>query len=477
MSGSGRMERLRRWAVDRFGIGPIRDNALDRRVAKGPWYYGDGATLTLLLGVLVVTGMAMVLTYSPTPDTAYRSIEHITERQTLGWFIRALHYWSAGLMVVMLFFHLFRQILVAGYKFPREGTWIFGALLFHAVIAMSFTGYLLRWDERSLHAIRVMLHMFSNVPWIGDELVVFVQGGEEPGALLLTRIYAVHIMILPLVIALMTGWHIYLVMVHGITSRREKEVPIHTADKQKTLYKEQAHSEEDGETFYPETMAKSGTMAFVVFGVVLALALIAGPAELYDEANLVDRSFPVEEWWFWWYSALIALMPEWFAPAFVVLFPLVVLLAMLALPFLDRGPKRGMRRRPFAVAFVVLCVIALFGLSALRLRSHWTGWPSAEPPPVPEGITLSPPAEEGRQLFAAYGCNSCHAVGGSGRMVAVDLAKVETRRSRQEYRAYILNPPPGIAMPAYEGRIQPEELERLLDYIHTAQTFPREIER
>ncbi len=471
------LRRAGRWAEDRFGIAPLRKAALDRRVAKAPWYYGDGATLTLLLGVLAITGIVMTLTYSPTPDTAYQSVNHITETQTLGWFIRALHYWSAGLMVAMLFFHLFRQILVAGYKFPREATWIFGALLFHAVIAMSFTGYLLRWDERSIHAVRVMLHMFNRVPWIGDELVLFVQGGDEPGALLLTRIYAVHVIILPLLIGILTAYHLYLVIHHGITSKGEKEQLIHTAAEQKKLYKQQARSEEDGETFYPDTMAKSGMMSFVVFGIVLLLTLLVGPAPLYDEANLVERSFPVEEWWFWWYSALIALLPAWLAPAFVVLFPLLLLLAMLALPFVDRGPKRGMRKRPLAVAFVIGCVIALVGLSSLRLNSPWTGWPGGEAPPVPDGVILSPDAEEGRLLFASYGCNSCHAVGGVGRSVAVDLAQVEPRRSRQEYQAYILRPPYDIAMPAYEGRISGDEMDRLLDYIHAAQTFPRKITR
>jgi ubiquinol-cytochrome c reductase cytochrome b subunit len=471
------LNRARCWAVDRFGIGPIREAAFDRRVPKSPWYYGDGASLTMLLGVLVVTGIVMTLTYSPTPDTAYQSVQHITDRQTLGWFIRALHYWSAGLMVVMLFFHLFRQILVAGYKYPREATWIFGALLFHAVIAMSFTGYLLRWDERSLHAIRVMLHMFSRVPWVGDDLVVLVQGGDEPGALLLTRIYAVHVIILPLVIAAMTSYHLYLVIHHGITSKGEKEQLIHTPEQQKAIYKKEAHSEERGETFYPDTMAQSGIMSYVVFAIVLLLALLAGPAQLYDEANLVQLSFPAEEWWFWWYSALIALLPEWLAPPFVVFFPLLLLLAMLALPFVDRSPKRGMRKRPLAVAFVIVCVIALVGLSSLRLRSPWTGWPDAEPPPVPTGTILSPAAEEGRHLFARYGCNNCHAVGGVGRTVAVDLARVGPRLSRQEYRAYILRPPAGIAMPAYEGRIRDEEMESLLDYIHAALNFPREIDR
>jgi len=477
MKVRGIYKRARDWTVDRFGLSAIHQATLDRRVPKSPWYYGDGATLTLLLTVLVATGVVMTLTYSPTPDSAYQSVIHITEQQTMGWFIRALHYWTAGAMVVMLFFHLFRQILVAGYKFPREATWIFGALLFHAVIAMSFTGYLLRWDERSIYAIRVMLHMFHNVPWIGDDLVVFVQGGEEPGALLLTRIYAVHVIILPLVIAAMTGYHLYLVVHHGTTSRSEKEQTVHTVEKQRKLYQQDSYSEERGETFYPTTMAHSSLMSFVVFGVVVMLALLSGPAPLYDEANLTERSFPAEEWWFWWYSALIALLPPWLAPSFVVLFPLFLIIAMLALPFLDRGPKRGMRKRPLAVAFVILCVLALVGLSALRLQSPWTGWPLVEPPPVPEGVILSPEAEEGRLLFARFGCNSCHAVGGFGRQVAVDLARVAPRLSRQEYREYILRPPPEVAMPSYEGRITEEEMNSLLDYVHAAQTFPREITR
>ncbi|TLD71371.1 hypothetical protein FEM03_07520 [Phragmitibacter flavus] len=474
MRGRAVIKKLRRWAVDRLGLGPIHKAVLDRRVARAPWYYGDGATLTMLLMVLVVTGMAMTLTYSPTPDGAYHSVKHITEKQLLGGFIRGLHYWSAGLMVVMLFFHLFRQILVAGYKFPREATWIFGALLFHAVLAMSFTGYLLRWDERAIHAVRVMLHMFNHVPWIGDELVIFVQGGEEPGALLLTRVYAVHVIILPLVIAMMTGYHLYLVMVHGITSEGEKKQSVHTVEEQRALYKAQAESEENGETFYPDTMAKSGVMSYVVFGLAVVLTLTLGPATLYDEANLVDQTFPVEEWWFWWYSALIALMPEWLAPWFLVFFPLLLLLAMLALPFVDRSPHRGMRRRPWAVVFVMGCVVALVGLSALRLKSHWTAWPVGEAPPVPEGVVLSGSAEAGRQLFARYGCSSCHAVGGiGGRRMAVDLVAVETRRSRQAYRAYILQPPEGVAMPAYQGRLSEAELEQLLDYVHAAQSFPK----
>jgi mono/diheme cytochrome c family protein len=266
-------------------------------------------------------------------------------------------------------------------------------------------------------------------------------------------------------------------MHHGITSRLEKERDIDTVLQQKELYHQQADSETDGEIFYPETMAKSGAMSLVVFAIVLAFTLLVGPARLYDEANLTNYSFPVEEWWFWWYSALIAMLPSWLAPAFVVLFPLLLLLAMLALPFVDRGPKRGMRRRPLAVAIVAFCVMSLLGLSALRLRSGWTGWPSPVLPPVPEGVILSERAEQGRQLFASFGCNTCHSIGATGRTVAIDLAMVETPKSRQEYRRYILRPPLEIAMPPYEGRITEDELDALLDYVHAAQNFPRQISR
>jgi hypothetical protein len=89
--------RLKSWVSDRFGWGPIREQLLDRRVAKGAWYFGDGATLLLLLGILVVTGVTMALTYSPTPENAYASVEHITFGQNAGWLVRALHYWSAGI--------------------------------------------------------------------------------------------------------------------------------------------------------------------------------------------------------------------------------------------------------------------------------------------------------------------------------------------------------------------------------------------
>ncbi len=464
----------RAWISDRFGLGPIWHHVLHRRVARSPWYFGDGASLAFLLVVLVVTGVAMTVTYSPSPDTAYDSVQHITHAQMLGWFVRGLHYWSAGMMVVMLWFHLFRQLLVGGYKSPREGTWLIGVALFFAVGLMAYTGYLLRWDQRAIAGLRVMLHVLSRVPYIGEGLVYFVQGGEEIGVRTLSRLYSVHAIITPLLIAALVAYHLYLIILHGTTSREERRRPVQSGQEQKELYEAQAHSPSEGEWFYPTTMAHSGLMGLVVFLIALTLTLTVGPPELMAEGDAVQRTLPAEEWWYWWLSALIALLPPWIAPWFVVVFPIALLVVLVLLPFIDRKPYRGMRHRPVMVSIVVIGVAALLYLTDLRRRSPWTAWPDPIPPPVPENVELSPGAERGRLLFAIYGCNSCHAIAGHGRHVGSDLAQLEHRYSRQEMRRYILAPPEGVPMPSYAGRFTEAELDHLLDFVHAAQTFPRE---
>ena len=464
---------MKAWLADRFGAGPIWRNTLNRRVAKGKWYFGDGATLTLLLVVLVVTGALMGMTYTPDIDSAHASVRYITEQQVLGWFIRGLHYWSAGLMVVMLFFHLFRQILLGGYKAPREGTWLIGVLLFFGIIFMSFSGYVLRWDEQAVTAIEVAVHMFYNIPWIGEWLVVLIQGGREIGSLTLTRIYGLHVIIVPLIIFGLVGYHIYLVIHNGTTAPSELEEDVETAEQQRALYKRDAESDDKGETFYPETMGSSSLMAFAFLGLAVVLTLTLGPPAILPEATQYIRSFPAEEWWFWWYSGLIALLPESIAPGFVVVFPIVVFLALVLLPFIDRGPRRGMRRRPVAVACVVVMVIALLALSSIRQKSAWTAWPTDAIPPNPPDVTLSADAEIGRQLFSSYGCNSCHSVGGHGREVAIDIAAIERRMSHAELESFIRRPPSGVAMPTYD-HIPQEDLDRLVNFVLAAQTFPRE---
>jgi ubiquinol-cytochrome c reductase cytochrome b subunit len=469
------LKKLREWVAVRFAAGPIQEHILDRRVPRSPWYFGDGAALFLLLSVLIATGALMSLTYSPSPEHAYESVRHITFEQTLGWFIRGLHYWSAGMMMVMIVFHLFRQILVGGYKAPREGTWLIGVIIFFLVWVMGFTGYVLRWDERGIYAIRVALNLFHAVPVIGPWLVELIQGGPVVGSRTLTRIFGVHAIIVPILLLLpLVAFHLYLVITRGTTSVTERKIPVKTAEQQKKVYDEDKVSEERGETFHPRTTAQSLTFALVVFAIVVTLTLVYGPGQLYPAANLTRASFPVEEWWWSWYSGLLALTPPLIQPILLVGLPIVLFVVLMALPFVDRGPARGIRNRPIAAVIVAVLAIGLVYLSDLRRRSPWTGWPDPTPPPVPADVALSPNAEQGRQLFAQFGCNSCHAIAGHGREIGPDLARLDARYSQEELRQWILHPPPDVPMPSYNGRLTQEQLDLIVDFVLVAQTFPRE---
>ncbi|MFO7654200.1 MAG: cytochrome b N-terminal domain-containing protein [Candidatus Krumholzibacteriia bacterium] len=464
---------FRQQVAERFGLSRFREAVLRRRVPETPWYLGDGAALATLLAVQIVTGATLMLYYSSAADHAFASVQNLTQQVPLGRLVRALHYWTAGLMMVVLAVHVFRHLILGGYKAPREGTWIVGVFLFVLVTTMSFTGYVLRWDERSVYALRVALNMFHKVPLIGEELVLLIQGAPQIGALTLVRIFAVHIWIVPLLLVGLTVWHLYLIVLHGVSFRGEQKQPVETAEEQKEVYEEAAESEERGEWFHPETVHLTGRIAFAVLVVAFALAVVVGPAELYPEANLIEPSRPLSEWWFWWYSALIALLPPAAAPIFLVGFPLVLVAGMLVLPLVDRGPDRGLRKRPLWAVFVVVATIAIVWLSDLRQREPWLGRPDPEPPPVPAGVVLDDQARTGRQLFAVYGCNSCHAVSGRGGSVGPDLARIERRYSPTELEGYILEPPQDVAMPSYRGRMAPGDLERVVAFVLAAQTFPR----
>lgn len=463
-----------RWVVDRFGFGPIWDHMLDRNVPKDPWYHGDGMALMMLLTVLVVTGVFLSLGYSPAVGEAYQSVDYITRRQTLGWFVRGLHYWSGGLMVVVLFFHVCRQILNGGYKSPREGTWLIGCVLLLLVLSTSLLGYILRWDQRGFYGLRALLGGMQNVPFIGEELVLVTQGGPEITSLTLSRLFALHVVLLPMLLLMLVAYHVYLVILHGTTTLAERKEPIETVEEQREIYHEQAEHPTKGEAFFPTAVIKISPWSIVTLTLAIGLTLTLGPRALLAPASESTHSAVSEEWWFGWFSALVALLPPSIAPTFQWLFPVATFAILVLLPFVDRSPLRGWRNRPVATAIVGCMVLAILGLSWLRYQSPWTAHSKTPPPATPEGVVLAAEAEQGRVLFAEYGCTSCHAVGGSGKAkVGSDLARMDRIYSQGELRQYILQPPRGVAMPSYAGRVEPEELEQLVAFVLVAQTYRR----
>ncbi len=207
------------WLEERSGlIGGVK-YFLFRKVPRDTswWHTLGSATLTAFL-VQAGTGVILAMYYKPHPDTAYESIERITNDLTLGWLVRGMHKWGASVFIILIFFHMARVFLFGAYKYPRELNWIVGAMLLPLAMLEGFTGYLLPWDQTSYWASVVGINLNGTGPFVGPFLAWFLMSGSEIGGDTLTRFYALHMLLLPGAIAGLIGLHLYLVVRLGISS-------------------------------------------------------------------------------------------------------------------------------------------------------------------------------------------------------------------------------------------------------------------
>ena len=166
-----------------------------------------------------VTGVFLAMYYRPdAAGGAYESIRHLTNEVFLGEFVRGMHRWGSSVMVILVFLHMARTFFFGAYKYPRELNWVIGVVLLILTMTMSFTGYLLPFDQRSFWATVVGVNINGTGPFVGPFLSDFLRGGAEFGATTLSRFYAIHMMLVPGAIAAMMGFHLYLVAKLGTTA-------------------------------------------------------------------------------------------------------------------------------------------------------------------------------------------------------------------------------------------------------------------
>jgi menaquinol-cytochrome c reductase cytochrome b subunit len=160
----------------------------------------------------------LAMYYKPDPDSAYASIQAITNDLTLGWLVRGMHRWGASVFIILMFLHMARVFLFGAYKYPRELNWIVGVLLLAMGMLEGFTGYLLPWDQTAYWATVVGINLNGTAPVIGPFLAQFLAGGTEIGADTLSKFYALHMLAIPGAIFGLIGLHLYLVIRLGVTS-------------------------------------------------------------------------------------------------------------------------------------------------------------------------------------------------------------------------------------------------------------------
>ncbi len=218
-----RTQALYAWLDERLGLTTINKLVLDRKVPKVNWWYTLGSATLFLFILQVVTGIFLTVYYVPTPDHAYDSVNYIMQGVRFGWLVRGIHHWGASFMVLFVFLHMLRVFYMGAYKYPRELTWMIGVLLFVLTLGMGFTGYLLPWNQRAYWATTVGTQIAGTPPIIGPWITRILRGGEEISALTLSRFFALHIWMIPGLMALLIAVHLYLVIRIGISNPPSKD--------------------------------------------------------------------------------------------------------------------------------------------------------------------------------------------------------------------------------------------------------------
>ena len=208
------------WVDDRTQLSGGMRWVMFRKVPKGTnWFYTLGTASMFAFFSQAATGIFLAMYYRPdAAGGAYESVRHINDDVFLGQFVHGMHKWGSSVMVILVCLHMARTFFFGAYKYPRELNWVIGVALLVLTFIMSFTGYLLPFDQRSFWATVVGNNVNGTAPLIGPYLADFLMGGAEFNTATLSRFYSIHMLVVPSIIAAMIGAHLWLVVKLGTTA-------------------------------------------------------------------------------------------------------------------------------------------------------------------------------------------------------------------------------------------------------------------
>jgi len=326
------------------------------------WYFFGGLAM-LMLGMQLVTGIFLTMHYKPDSAYAFASVEYIMRDVEWGWLIRYLHSAGASAFFIVIYLHMYRALLYGSYKGPRELIWILGMLLYVALMAEAFFGYVLPWGQMSFWGAQVIISLFGSVPVIGPDLLVWLLGDYAVGDAALNRFFSLHVIALPLILVVLVFLHI--VALHTVGSNNPDGIEI-------KKNKDKDGIPKDGIPFHPYYTVKD-IMGVVAFLWLLCAVVFYAPAlngyflehANFIEANPLKTPEHIAPLWYLtpFYSVLRAIPPMFGSQFPGVLAMGAAILILFALPWLDRSPVKSIRYRSpiykwvlgvFVVSFIML---------------------------------------------------------------------------------------------------------------------------
>ncbi len=450
------------WLDDRGGITEAIKPLAKHLVPPGTkWNYVFGSATLFCFIIQVITGIALAFLFQPSADTAYQSLQYIEHQAFLGHAIRGLHNWGASAMIVLIGIHMARVYLFAAYKFPREMNWLTGVVLFGVTITLAFTGQLMRWDSNGVWTGILAAEQMGRIPVIGDYVAYFFLGGTHLSGESFNRFFSFHVFVLPGIIFLMLGFHLYLVIRNGIS---EPPKPGRLVDP--ATYREWYEKllKKKGVPFFPDVMWRDVVFSFGLFILLIVLGVMVGAPELTDPPDpTILKVEPHPDWYFEWIYAIFATMNRNLEPYFLFFAPLIGIIVLFSIPFLNRGGERSPIRRPWAVAGVIFTAGAVISLTILGLRAPWVPEYKADPLEYTSIPKHSEKVEKGIEVLNKMKCLYCHKIGMHGGESGPELTNVQNRMTRDQLIIRIVNGTED--MPGFGGSLEGDELEDLVEYL------------
>ena len=335
------------WFHERLPIVAFaKDHALDFPTPKNlNYWFTFGGILAVMLVVQIITGIVLVMHYTPHVDMAFNSVEHIMRDVNYGWMLRYLHMNGASMFFIAVYIHMFRGMYYGSYKAPREVLWMIGVIIYLIMMATAFMGYVLPWGQMSFWGAKVITNLFSAIPFVGPGITTWLWGGYSVDNPTLNRFFSLHYL-LPFVLAGVVVLHIW--ALHVVGNNNPTGISVKT--------------DKDTVPFHPYYTIKDA-FAIVAFLVVYALFVFYGPNYLGDAVNYVPANplaTPAHIKPEWYYLPFYAILRSISNKLLGVIAMFSSILILLALPWLDTSRVRSGKYRPiFKLEFWVFAVVCV----------------------------------------------------------------------------------------------------------------------
>ncbi|MHC6224139.1 cytochrome b [Pseudomonas sp. X10] len=360
------MSKFMDWVDARFPATKMWEDHLSKYYAPKNFnfLYFFGSLALLVLVNQIVTGVWLTMSFTPSAEEAFASVEYIMRDVEYGWILRYLHSTGASAFFIVVYLHMFRGLLYGSYQKPRELVWLFGMLIYLALMAEAFMGYLLPWGQMSYWGAQVIISLFGAIPVIGDDLTQWIRGDYLISGITLNRFFALHVIALPIVILGLVVLHI--LALHEVGSNNPDGIDI-------KKNKDENGVPLDGIPFHPYYTVKDivGVVVFLfVFCAVVFFFPEMGGYFLekpnFEQANAFktpEHIAPV--WYFTPFYAILRAVPD---KLFGVIAMGAAIAVLFVLPWLDRSPVRSMRYKGwlsriwlvvFCISFVILGVLGV----------------------------------------------------------------------------------------------------------------------